>query len=88
MTCNFQRAERRNHGMDEEESEGSQISMAHAALLNLRGAEAQAQMGGLKDPFAQRGGNQFGGRSKLGESRSKGYRSHEGCYIYLFLAST
>ena len=63
--------------MDDEESEGSQISMAHAALLNLRGAEAQAQLGGLKESFSHQGIGQHGSR-KVGDARSRGSRSAEG----------
>ncbi|EJD05471.1 uncharacterized protein FOMMEDRAFT_145007 [Fomitiporia mediterranea MF3/22] len=40
----LRRSERLNRG-EEELSNGHQLSMAHAALLNLRGAEAQAQLG-------------------------------------------
>ena len=52
--------------------------MAHAALLNLRGAEAQAQVGGLKDSLSHRSLNQFGGRTRQGEPRSKGQRVNDG----------
>lgn len=64
--------------MDDEESDGSQISMAHAALLNLRGAEAQ--LCGMKSSLSHHGLGQLGIR-KPDDVRARGSRVIEGPFL-------